>query len=269
MAKSRISQHIQMSDSQGGGSLQDRRHHGVVTCGHDRYLRCVHMVELCVVSCREAARADDHMDASFYGGPDVLAYGGCAGVLTGNRPAPIGPQEVRGVRSLDRDRVASATVRPAEDRDTPEMRLRSSAASMAFRVGGAVQPLIPAASPTSPDPKADTSVAVLTDRKACVVSDGWVPLRGIDVRSAPRLRDRFSERKSATCNARATSAGDYPNDSAVNVYHHCAAVPAALHPLHELNDCLLRRAVRNLRRRTSDLPHRVVAAIREARRVPG
>ena len=71
-----------MSDSQGGGSLQDRRHHGEVTCGHDTDT-CVacHMVELCVVSCSETARADDHMDASFYGGPDVLAYGGCAGVI--------------------------------------------------------------------------------------------------------------------------------------------------------------------------------------------
>jgi hypothetical protein len=40
--------------------------------------------------------------------------------------------------------VASATLQPAEDRDTPEIRRRSSAASTAFRIGGAVQPVIPA-----------------------------------------------------------------------------------------------------------------------------
>jgi hypothetical protein len=43
-----------------------------------------------------------------------------------------------------RDAVASASVRPAVDRDTPQIKLRSSAASMAATIGGAVQPVTPA-----------------------------------------------------------------------------------------------------------------------------
>ena len=43
-----------------------------------------------------------------------------------------------------RDAVASASVRPAADRDTPQAKLRSSAASIAATIGGAVHPVTPA-----------------------------------------------------------------------------------------------------------------------------
>ena len=43
-----------------------------------------------------------------------------------------------------RDAVASASVCPAADRDTPQVKLRSSAASIAATIGGAVQPVTPA-----------------------------------------------------------------------------------------------------------------------------
>src|SRR4029450_2816083 len=46
-------------------------------------------------------------------------------------------------RSL-RVAVASASVRPAADRDTPQVNIRSSAASIAATIGGAVQPVRPA-----------------------------------------------------------------------------------------------------------------------------
>ena len=45
----------------------------------------------------------------------------------------------------------------------------------------------------------------------------------------------------------------------VGVYHHCAAVAAALHPFHELNDWLLGTRNRNLRRRASDVPQSSLA----------
>ena len=42
------------------------------------------------------------------------------------------------------DAVASASVCPALDRDTPHLKRRSSAASIAETIGGAVQPVTPA-----------------------------------------------------------------------------------------------------------------------------
>jgi hypothetical protein len=40
--------------------------------------------------------------------------------------------------------VASASLRPLADRDTPHVKIRSSAASIAATIGGAVQPVTPA-----------------------------------------------------------------------------------------------------------------------------
>jgi hypothetical protein len=43
-----------------------------------------------------------------------------------------------------REAVASVSVRPAADRATPQVKLRSSAPSIAATIGGAVQPVMPA-----------------------------------------------------------------------------------------------------------------------------
>jgi hypothetical protein len=66
-----------------------------------------------------------------------------------------------------RDAVALASGRPDADRDTPQVKLMSSAASIATTIGGAVQPVTPAKA--NPDHDSTLMLGVGSDaRKGCL-----------------------------------------------------------------------------------------------------
>ena len=129
------------------GSPKDRCHHREVPRGNDTdTVVASKPVQFGIVVGRQPAGADHHVHAGLNRSPHVVAH--CRGTGVVDKNVDLGTlQRVRdaGVHGSSLpEPVTSDRGRPAADRDTPAVSVRSSASSMALMIGGAVQPVTPA-----------------------------------------------------------------------------------------------------------------------------